>query len=123
MEEYDVLVVGSGTGGQTAAYDLHEKGLKVAVVEQSGRPGGTCALYGCQPKKYFYEAAETGARSKHIKGKGIEVEARGAWSSVREAKNRFTMKIPEGTREGLREEGMILREIDFFENRQRCEKA
>ena len=56
-------------------------------------------FYGCQPKKFFYEAAETVARSRHLKGKGIETEAKGSWSSVREAKNRFTDKIPSGTRE------------------------
>jgi hypothetical protein len=44
---------------------LKEKGLKVAVVEKSVRPGGTCALAGCQPKKWFYEATETIARSRH----------------------------------------------------------
>lgn len=67
MGTYDVVVIGSGTSGQTAAFDLNEKGLKVAVVEKSDRPGGTCALAGCQPKKWFYEATETVARSRHLK--------------------------------------------------------
>lgn len=49
MSAYDVVIVGSGTAGQTAAYDLREAGLKVAVAEKSDRPGGTCALSGCQP--------------------------------------------------------------------------
>ena len=57
MSAYDVVIVGSGTAGQTAAYDLKEAGLKVAVAEKSDRAGGTCALSGCQPKKWFYEAA------------------------------------------------------------------
>ena len=51
MQTYDVIVIGSGTGGQTAAYDLKDAGLNVALVENSGQPGGTCALSGCQPKK------------------------------------------------------------------------
>ena len=53
MIAYDVVIVGSGTSGQTAALDLNEKGLRVAVIEKSGRPGGTCALGGCPPKKWF----------------------------------------------------------------------
>lgn len=53
---YDVLIIGSGTAGQTAAYRLKDKGLAVGLVEQDQRPGGTCALRGCQAKKWFYEA-------------------------------------------------------------------
>ena len=56
MEMYDVVVVGSGTSGQTAAFQLKKKGLNVAVIEKADRPGGICALAGCQPKKWFYEA-------------------------------------------------------------------
>ena len=69
MRDFDAVIVGSGTAGQTAAYDLQEKGMKVAVVEKGDRPGGTCALAGCQPKKWFYEVAETVARSEHLTGK------------------------------------------------------
>lgn len=53
MQAYDVVILGSGTAGQTAAYDLKDAGLKVALVENSERPGGTCAFAGCQPKKWF----------------------------------------------------------------------
>ena len=38
MPEFDVVVVGSGTAGQTAAYDLKTAGLRVAVIERSDRP-------------------------------------------------------------------------------------
>ena len=44
MTEYDVVVIGTGTAGQTAAYELNARGLKVAVVEKSDNPGGICAL-------------------------------------------------------------------------------
>jgi pyruvate/2-oxoglutarate dehydrogenase complex dihydrolipoamide dehydrogenase (E3) component len=40
MDEFDVLVVGSGTGGQTAPFELNDVGLKVAVSEKSDRRGG-----------------------------------------------------------------------------------
>lgn len=70
MNDFDV-VVGSGTVGQTAAYELLGAGLKVAVAEKSQHPGGVCALYGCQPKKWYYELTETVARSRHLAGKGI----------------------------------------------------
>lgn len=106
MDEFDVLVVGSGTGGQTAAFELSDAGLKVAVCEKSDRPGGTCALRGCQPKKWFYEAAETVARSRHLKGKGIVDPAVATWSEIRAQKNQFTSHVPERTMEAFRDAGI-----------------
>ena len=110
MNSYDVVVVGSGSGGQTAAYTLCEYGLKVAVVENSPTPGGICALAGCQAKKYFYEATETVARSRHLTGKGIDRPARADWAAVLAQKNAFTDPIPAGARKGLEGAG-----IDFID--------
>ncbi len=110
MNNYDVVVVGSGSGGQTAAHTLCEYGLKVAVVENSPTPGGICALAGCQAKKYFYEATETVARSRHLAGKGIAHPAEADWAAVLAQKNAFTDPIPAGTRTGLEGTG-----IDFID--------
>jgi glutathione reductase (NADPH) len=114
MSDYDVVIVGSGTAGQTAAYDLHEAGMRVAVIEKSERPGGVCALSGCQPKKWFYEAAETVARCRHLAGKGIIAAAQGSWPQVLARKNDFTSAVPGRTVQGFREAG-----IDFLEGRAR----
>ncbi len=110
MNNYDVVVVGSGSGGQTAAYTMCEYGLKVALVENSPTPGGVCALAGCQAKKYFYEATETVARSRHLAGKGIAHPAEADWAAVLAQKNAFTDPIPAGTRKGLQGSG-----IDFID--------
>ena len=109
MDAYDVVIVGSGTSGQTAAFDLNKKGVKVAVVEKSDRPGGICALAGCQPKKWFYEAAETIARTRHLEGRGIVAAPQGNWTQVLEQKRRFTASIPKGTIDSLQKAG-----IDFL---------
>jgi len=106
---YDALVIGSGTAGQTAAYELNRKGLSVGLVEHSRQPGGTCALSGCQAKKWFYEGAETVARSRHLIDIGITAPASGSWSQLKEAKNRFTAKVPANTVNGLKKAG-----IDFL---------
>jgi glutathione reductase (NADPH) len=108
MDAYDVIIVGSGTSGQTAAFDLNEKGARVAVVEKSDRPGGTCALAGCQPKKWFYEAAEAIAKARHLEGNGIVAAPEGNWAQVLEQKQQFTGSIPKGTVENLQTAG-----IDF----------
>lgn len=106
MDELDVLVVGSGTAGQTAAYDLREAGLKVAVAEKSDRPGGVCALHGCQPKKWFYEVTETIARCRHLEGKGIDAVPGASWADALEQKNAFTSAVPDRTVKGFKNAGI-----------------
>jgi glutathione reductase (NADPH) len=106
METYDVLVIGSGTSGQTAAFQLNEKGLNLAVIEKADRPGGICALAGCQPKKWFYETTEAIARARHLEGKGIVAAPKGNWSQVLKQKQQFTSHIPEGTIKNLQEAGI-----------------
>jgi glutathione reductase (NADPH) len=111
---YDAVIVGSGTAGQTVAHDLARNRMKVALVERSRRPGGTCALYGCQAKKWFFEGAETVARSRHLAGVGIETPATADWRQLRDAKNRFTAGVPERTVDGLKQAG-----VDFIQGNAR----
>ena len=106
MEAYDIVVVGSGTSGQTAAFRLNERGLNVAVIEKADRPGGTCALAGCQPKKWFYETAEAIAKARHLEGKGIVASPEGNWAQVLEQKKQFTSSIPEGTIQNFQKAGI-----------------
>ena len=102
MKELDVLIVGAGTAGQTAAFDLAAEGYRVAVVDKSDKPGGVCALYGCQPKKWFYELTEIVARCKHLRGIGITAPPSFSWRQVLEAKNNFTSEIPQATVSNLK---------------------
>jgi glutathione reductase (NADPH) len=102
METFDVIVIGTGTAGQTAAFDLAAEGYGVAIAENSSTPGGVCALKGCQAKKWFYEAMEISARSHHLMGKGITDPPRFRWEQIQKEKARFTSKIPENTVNGLK---------------------
>jgi glutathione reductase (NADPH) len=102
METFDVIVIGTGTAGQTAAFDLAAEGYRVAIAENSSTPGGVCALKGCQAKKWFYEAMEISARSHHLMGKGITDPPRFRWEQIQKEKTRFTSKIPENTVNGLK---------------------
>src|SRR5215467_14227399 len=55
--EYDVVVIGAGTGGYVAAIRAAQLGLKTAVVEKQKSLGGTCLNWGCIPTKALLEHA------------------------------------------------------------------
>jgi dihydrolipoamide dehydrogenase len=55
--EYDVVIIGAGTGGYVAAIRAAQLGLKVAVVEKQKALGGTCLIWGCIPTKALLEHA------------------------------------------------------------------
>jgi dihydrolipoamide dehydrogenase len=55
--EYDVVVIGSGTGGYVAAIRAAQLGMKTAVVERAPVLGGTCLNWGCIPTKALLEHA------------------------------------------------------------------
>ncbi len=58
-ETYDVVVIGSGPGGQKAAVEAANAGLKVAIVDREKKVGGTCVHQGTIPSKTLREAALT----------------------------------------------------------------
>jgi len=55
--EYDVVILGGGTGGYVAAIRAAQLGLKTALVEK-GKLGGTCLHKGCIPSKALLKSAE-----------------------------------------------------------------
>jgi dihydrolipoamide dehydrogenase len=56
-QDYDLIVIGSGTGGYVAAIRAAQLGLRVAVVERQPVLGGTCLNWGCIPTKALLEHA------------------------------------------------------------------
>jgi dihydrolipoamide dehydrogenase len=71
--DFDLIVLGAGTGGYTAAFRAAQLGMRVALVDQ-GKVGGTCLHVGCIPTKALLESAEMFARLKKAKEFGILLE-------------------------------------------------
>ena len=64
-QEYEAVVIGFGKGGKTLASYLGNKGIDVAVIEQSkAMYGGTCINIACIPSKALALAAEGAYKSK-----------------------------------------------------------
>jgi dihydrolipoamide dehydrogenase len=69
--DYDVIVIGAGTGGYVAAIRAAQLGLKTAVVEKQKALGGTCLLWGCIPTKALLEHAHALKIAQHAKDWGV----------------------------------------------------
>ena len=69
---YDVVVIGSGPGGYSAAVRAGQYGLKTAIIERQPRLGGTCLLVGCIPTKSLLHSADVWNYFQHAEEQGIE---------------------------------------------------
>lgn len=104
-KSFDTIVIGSGTSAYFAISALNKAGQKVAVVDE--RPyGGTCALRGCQPKKYLVANAEARAMAHHLQGIGLSEAPRTDWPALQKLKNAFLDGIPEGQVKDFQDSGI-----------------
>ncbi len=71
--DYDVIVIGAGTGGYVAAIRASQLGLKVAVVEKQKALGGTCLIWGCIPTKALLEHAHALKVAQRAKEWGLTI--------------------------------------------------
>jgi dihydrolipoamide dehydrogenase len=58
MEQFDVVIIGSGPGGYIAAIRAGQLGLKTAIVEKDKELGGTCLNVGCIPSKALLTSSD-----------------------------------------------------------------
>ena len=71
---YDLIVIGSGPGGYSAAVRAGQYGLKTAIIEKDAKLGGTCLLVGCIPTKALLHTAELWDFANHSAEQGITIE-------------------------------------------------
>ncbi len=83
--DYDLFVIGAGSGGVRAARLAGKAGKRVAIAEQV-QVGGTCVIRGCVPKKFLVYASEYSQAFRDAKGFGWSVDwARFDWPTLRDA--------------------------------------
>ncbi|HXJ00306.1 MAG TPA: glutathione-disulfide reductase [Micropepsaceae bacterium] len=91
--DFDLFVIGAGSGGVRAARVSAEMGARVAIAEENGF-GGTCVLRGCIPKKLFVYASSFAEEFEDSHGFGWRVEgSRFDWPTLIANKDRDVARI------------------------------
>lgn len=94
---YDVVVIGSGPGGYSAAVRAGQYGLKTALIEKQPRLGGTCLLVGCIPTKALLHTADVWDQFKNPEKQGIHCkDPQLNYPRVLERKNQIVTKHSKG---------------------------
>ncbi|MGB9653283.1 MAG: NAD(P)/FAD-dependent oxidoreductase [Candidatus Cybelea sp.] len=102
MSDFDLIVVGTGSAGTSAAEACAKAGQRVAIVD-SLPYGGTCELRGCDPKKVLVGAAELIDWSQRMSGAGAAGEIRIDWAELMRFKRTFTDPVPQARESELRD--------------------
>ena len=91
--DYDLMVIGAGSGGVRAARKSAEMGARVAVVEEAAL-GGTCVNVGCIPKKLYVYASEYAAAWREAEGFGWRAEGVSFdWETLRDNKTKEIARL------------------------------
>src|SRR5262249_47961680 len=94
---YDVIVIGSGPGGYSAAIRAGQYGLKTALIEKQSRLGGTCLLVGCIPTKALLHTADVWQHFLHSDEEGIQCQSPTLnYPKVKERKDGIVSKHSKG---------------------------
>ncbi|HKW97975.1 MAG TPA: dihydrolipoyl dehydrogenase [Bryobacteraceae bacterium] len=94
---YDLIVIGSGPGGYSAAVRAGQYGLKTAIIEKDPKLGGTCLHVGCIPTKALLHTADVWDRFVHSAEEGIVCEKpRIDYPKVVDRKNKIVAKHAKG---------------------------
>ena len=112
MSEFDLIVIGGGSGGLAAAQRAAEYGARVALVE-SHRLGGTCVNVGCVPKKVMWNAAELAAGLRDAPDYGF-ARSRGAhdWALLKEKRDAYVLRL-----NGIYESNLAKRGVTLIRGR------
>jgi glutathione reductase (NADPH) len=94
-DNFDLLVIGGGSGGLAHAQRAAEYGAKAAAVEYAPL-GGTCVNVGCVPKKVMWYAAQHAHQIHHAPDYGFDVVVNGHdWGALKSRRDAYVMRLNE----------------------------
>lgn len=107
--DYDVIVIGGGSGGLAAAFRAAQHGARVAMLEP-GEFGGTCVNIGCVPKKAMWLAAGLAGQLELAAALGFEVPAMAAlsWPEIVAHRQGYIANIHASYRQRLDQNGVVV---------------
>lgn len=112
MQQFDLVVIGGGSGGVRAARIAAGHGARVALVEEY-RMGGTCVIRGCVPKKLMVYAARFAQEFEEAKGFGWTLgEARFDWPTLKANRDREVARL-----EGVYRKNLFGAGVTLFDSR------
>jgi dihydrolipoamide dehydrogenase len=95
-DSFDVVVLGAGTGGYSAALRAAQLDKRVVLVERDDRLGGTCLLRGCIPTKALLQSAAVMDEINRSQDWGIKASGEPDWSGVQSFKQKVVDKLVNG---------------------------
>lgn len=108
IRDYDLLVLGGGSGGLATAFRAASHGARVAILEPSAL-GGTCVNVGCVPKKAMWLAADLVERIDLARAVGFAIpEATLSWAELVAHRQGYIGNIHASYRRRLDADGVVL---------------
>ena len=104
-KEYDLIILGTGDAGQAVALAAAKEKWKVAIIEKKAI-GGTCALWGCVPKKVLISGEELANFSQRMAAAGLSSKTTPDWSELMAFKHRLTRSFSQDSRSRLEKHGI-----------------
>jgi len=107
-QDWDLLVIGGGSGGLACAQRAAKHGARVALAEP-GPLGGTCVNVGCVPKKIMYHAADLAHGIADARDYGFDVALAGHdWRALKDRRDAYVLRLRGIYLENLQKSGVTL---------------